>query len=333
MKFLTRRKKKEKDDEDLHQPPHVGPSANTEPHVPQQQQQVLPETYAGLSNDHSTYRYALSAYARTISPALSNEDGFGGGATLRSRSTKSGGKKHKTLIPEIPPTPFSDASFRVEMDRYGFSSNAITEQNEMVLSRAHDGEEWAPVPQEPMSPADMVDDSYSSEDDDVDQEQVIGQSSSEATSEQRKPSKHSSSHIHFQPSPTCQPLNNVIPNYRTQSTNCRNSTTDPNSITLQPDAIYKEHYGDAYVDQYIKYLYPIGYQSMRPRSGPFKLSIFVFGLFMWLSVFIVGHCYDRGQEYSTYFGRSDDAYLSEVDDDMLVMETRWCGSKLIYFMW
>ena len=105
-------------------------------------------------------------------------------------------------------------------------------------------------------------------------------------------------------------------------------------IILQPDAIYEEHYGDAYIDQLIKYLYPAGYQSMRPRSGPWKLSIFIFLLFLWLSVFIVGHCYDRGQrEYNDYFTNADDEYLQEVDDDALVMETRWCGSKPLYFMW
>ena len=112
-------------------------------------------------------------------------------------------------------------------------------------------------------------------------------------------------------------------------------------IILQPDAIYEEHYGDAYIDSLIKYLYPAGYQSMRPRSGPWKLSIFIFCLFTWLSIFIVGHCYERGQQYyndgtnGAYYetGGVDDAYLQEVDDDMIVMETRWCGSKLLYFMW
>jgi hypothetical protein len=116
-----------------------------------------------------------------------------------------------------------------------------------------------------------------------------------------------------------------------KSTTSKNNNNTP--IILQPSAIYEEHYGDAYTNQHIKYLYPSGYQSMRPRSGPWKLSIFIFGLFMWLSVFIVGHCYDRGQEYNIYFGHADDAYLSEVDDDLLVMETRWCGSRVIYAMW
>jgi hypothetical protein len=107
-----------------------------------------------------------------------------------------------------------------------------------------------------------------------------------------------------------------------------------NHLILQPDATYVEHYGDAYVDQTINYLYPTGYQSMRPRSGPWKLSILIFLFFLWLSVFTVEHCYDRGKaEYNPYFEQVDDEYLQDVTDDALVMETRWCGSKVLYFMW
>ena len=106
----------------------------------------------------------------------------------------------------------------------------------------------------------------------------------------------------------------------------------PAGPVLQPDAYYEEHYGDAYVDGHLKYLYPDGYQSMRPRSGPWRLSVLVFGAFLWLSVFIVGHCYDRGQErYHAY--DNDDAYLAEADDDQFVIEARWCGSRSLYFMW
>ena len=83
--------------------------------------------------------------------------------------------------------------------------------------------------------------------------------------------------------------------------------------------------------------------------------MFIFGLFLWLSVFIVGHCYDRGKMYGMIYDDDaqqqndnnnndnddgnnnnqnvDDAYLEEVDDDAVLMETRWCGSKLLHFMW
>jgi hypothetical protein len=92
-----------------------------------------------------------------------------------------------------------------------------------------------------------------------------------------------------------------------------------------PDASYEEYYGDAYTGQPMKYIYPSGYQSMRPRSCPWKLSIIVCLLFTWLSIFIVGHCSDQVDQ-SQY--RND-----EIDDDSLVMDIRWCGSRPLYLMW
>ena len=92
-----------------------------------------------------------------------------------------------------------------------------------------------------------------------------------------------------------------------------------------PDTTYEEQYGDAYVGAPIKYIYPSGYQSMRPRGGPWKLSIVICVLFTWLSVFIVGHCSDRVDQ-SQY-------YAAEIDDDTFAIETRWCGSRLLYIMW
>ena len=44
-----------------------------------------------------------------------------------------------------------------------------------------------------------------------------------------------------------------------------NTLTEP--VLLQHEAYYKEYYGNAYVDQLVKYLYPVGYQSMRPAAG------------------------------------------------------------------
>lgn len=97
---------------------------------------------------------------------------------------------------------------------------------------------------------------------------------------------------------------------------------------IEPDMpdTYEEQYGDAYVGAPIKYIYPSGYQSMRPRGGPWKLSIAICALFTWLSVFIVGHCSDRADKSQYY-------YANEIDDDALVIETRWCGSRLLYIMW
>ena len=63
---------------------------------------------------------------------------------------------------------------------------------------------------------------------------------------------------------------------------------------LHPDATYEKRYGDAYFDGAVKYLYRVGYQSMRPRSGLWRLSMLMFVAFAILNVFVVGHCYDRG---------------------------------------
>ena len=50
-------------------------------------------------------------------------------------------------------------------------------------------------------------------------------------------------------------------------------------------------------------------------------------LFTWLSVFIVGHCSDRVDSDVSQYNQN------EIDDDTLVIETRWCGSRLLYMMW
>jgi hypothetical protein len=95
-----------------------------------------------------------------------------------------------------------------------------------------------------------------------------------------------------------------------------------------PDTTYEEKYGDAYVGGTIKYVYPSGYQSMRPRGGPWKLSIVVCVFFTWLSVFIVGHCSDRAAAQQSSYVEEN-----EIDDDEFVMKTRWCGSRPLYIMW
>jgi hypothetical protein len=90
-----------------------------------------------------------------------------------------------------------------------------------------------------------------------------------------------------------------------------------------PDATYEEIYGEAYTGGTIKYMYPSGYQSMRPRSGPWKLSIAISLLFTWISIFIVVHCSDRADGYD----------FTQVDDDHLIIDIRWCGSRPLYLMW
>lgn len=98
------------------------------------------------------------------------------------------------------------------------------------------------------------------------------------------------------------------------------------------DASYEEVYGPAYITGgTIKYIYPSGYQSMRPRSCPWKLSIVVCLLFTWLSIFIVGHCSDQADESATAAAAMSAEGI--ITDDALVIEMRWCGSRLLYMMW
>jgi hypothetical protein len=124
-----------------------------------------------------------------------------------------------------------------------------------------------------------------------------------------------------------------------------------------PDTTYEEWYGDAYLGGPIKYIYPSGYQSMRPRSGPWKLSIVVCLLFTWLSVFVIGHCSHKAAEqyggfynHNTHYnknsnnnynynagnnGGNDDGSAQEQHQyfDTIDIDTKWCGSVLLYWLW
>ena len=112
----------------------------------------------------------------------------------------------------------------------------------------------------------------------------------------------------------------------------RKQQWEPINEPNMPDATYEETYGDCYIGGPIRYIYPSGYHNLRPRSGPWKLSLLVFMTFSWLSVFIVGYCADM-VDLSVYENRGDDANGSNVDDDGFIFETRWCGSRILYFMW
>jgi len=99
----------------------------------------------------------------------------------------------------------------------------------------------------------------------------------------------------------------------------------PNNEPNMPDTTYEELYGDAYIGGPIRYIYPSGYHSLRPRSGPWKLSLLVFVTFSWLSVFIVGYCADM-VDLSI-------SYDTSIDDYSRRLETQWCGSTSVRMMW
>lgn len=112
----------------------------------------------------------------------------------------------------------------------------------------------------------------------------------------------------------------------------RKNNSESSAYQYEPemvDTTYSEHYGDAYTGKPIRYIYPQGYGSMRPRSRPWQIALIMFTVLAWLNVFIVGHCADRfdSQNYN------DDKYQNVNDDDAIVIETRWCGSRNLYFTW
>ncbi|KAL7546521.1 hypothetical protein ACHAWF_009853, partial [Thalassiosira exigua] len=73
---------------------------------------------------------------------------------------------------------------------------------------------------------------------------------------------------------------------------------------------------------------------MYSRSRLWKLSVLVTLLFLWLSVFIVGHCYGRGRrEYPDFYRSNDDGAFAEAGDEAVVMEMRCYGSKPLYCLW
>ncbi|KAL9188798.1 hypothetical protein ACHAXT_007176 [Thalassiosira profunda] len=358
-RLLGLKKGKVKADADLYEPPSIdggGPSRppSTGPLRPQHAAILDGENSHG--DPAASYRRIRAAYADTIDPALSNEDGMGGGGgRLRSRSGRmrgSAGTKHKgSLVPAferqgasaaispdgtIGPTARQDRSDAYDNIVWG---GGLSPSERTAGGGRRDGASWRPIPESPRR-------------DNSDIERSGGSGAidnGESAFAQPLPLHHQPSSrtesvldevLSQEATPNLQPSGKKSrprPIYSaTKKGSTPHSPRSPENteLILQPDAIYEEHYGDAYVDGLIKYLYPEGYQSMRPRSGPWKLSLFVFVLFMWLSVFIVGHCYDRGRrEYNFYYDNVDDAYIQEMDDDAVVMETRWCGSKPLYFTW
>jgi len=315
------------------------------------------------------YAYARSVYVSdTINPSTSNEDGFGSGSggTLRSRSGRMRGSAgsshhHSSLIPVI---------YEQDGNGGGNVDNEVYERltggggRNRNTNTLEEGKRWSRIPEQTRNSTEQQQQQQVNPNNISDfntgtlPNEIANNSRQDSdgactggeglfgicTANDGDDNTSSTTNSVTQQSQHLQQQRSTI-HHRSISSQNNNNVQQPQkesiNIILQPDAIYEEHYGDAYIDSLIKYLYPAGYQSMRPRSGPWKLSIFIFCLFTWLSIFIVGHCYERGQQYyndganGAYYetGGVDDAYLQEVDDDMIVMETRWCGSKLLYFMW
>jgi hypothetical protein len=154
----------------------------------------------------------------------------------------------------------------------------------------------------------------------------------------------SSSNDHDDISSTISPSSSYsFPHYPgspTQSLKHRRS--DPEMV----DTTYSEHYGDAYTGKPLRYIYPQGYGSMRPRSRPWQIALVLCAVFAWLNVFIVGHCSDRFTAQNAQNNNNDDQNANDAnndyysysnnqqyDDDAQKIEAKWCGSRSLYFIW
>ncbi len=149
--------------------------------------------------------------------------------------------------------------------------------------------------------------------------------------------------------------NKYFHNHHPTSTNSSISSSHPEPEMV--DVTYSETYGEAYINKPIKFIYPNGYNYLRPRSRPWQLSVVICAGFAFLNVFIVGHCSDQfennagkyyngngnnnGNDNGNYYqnnnngggGGGDDDGNLYLDDDQYRIETRWCGSRPLYMMW
>ena len=260
------------------------------------------------------FLYALNEYAQTVAPASSQDDG------QRNHAWRYNGREDPDGYMEISESQDEAAAVRRTMPGIAAAAAAATTASSSSrdsptfgLSATHSS-----MGSRGGGPGVVLQDIIEGNED-----------SSASTGSKTEPSRS-------YPAPVPFPSKAASSSYR-----ARKAFPPTHSSHPFPDAVYEEWYGDAYLGGPIKYIYPSGYQSMRPRGGPWKLSIVVCLLFTWLSVFIIGHCSDRADQSYYYEDYNYNAYANNnannaeetIDDDKLVIERRWCGSRLLYMMW
>jgi hypothetical protein len=282
-----------------------------------------------LMQSHPMYQYAMNEYAQTVAPATSNDDGM----SVFSN-------KQQQL-------PLQQEDAQLETIRSRHSDVESTRSEATPNSPAQSFSQQKQPQQQQQPPGTML----RSESD------MRSRSRSELANPSISKHDDSSSYTSFGPRQQVQPSGVISPqgeyvlteastplpsspgssalppyNHQTHNTDRWPTSSSGPSTNISssrdytsPDTTYEEYYGDAYVGGPIRYIYPSGYQSMRPRSGPWKLSIVVCLMMSWLSIFIIGHCSNRVDQ-SLY-------NQNEIDDDAFVIEIRWCGSRMLYGMW
>ena len=253
-----------------------------------------------LHDQHPLYEYALKEYAQTVAP-------HPGGFPAAPSSVAYSRAKQDPAVPQ-------DLQQDVERGQ-GFqpdttASNNVTGSGGLSSSGSNDG-------------------GYAS--------YMMQQSANNANqqpSSSVEPSKSFGQGTSIHPAESSASMLSVSPRYY-----LRRSRLEENLVQT---VHYQESYGDAYTGAPMRYVYPKGYQSMRPRSGPWRVSVVLFLLFTWMSIFVVGHCSDQYNADYLYnanelYGKNvDDAAanaMTNIEDDSLLIELRWCGSRPLYLMW
>ena len=268
------------------------------------------------------YEYALDEYAQAVAPGTSNDDGrsvvSAHSSPLNTTTTATSSAATPGMILQAPSTLRGARSGSHESSSAGYSAVV----GEFVDQSGNDLESGSRPQHDPyhndMS-SHQPQEQYHQSHMQYPHLTTTSSSVSESAFTSNTASRNSNEHVEIRSNSSRKHISN------SSSSNIRSAFEKD-----MPDVTYEEVYGPAYIGGTIKYVYPTGYQSMRPRSCPWKLSIAVCLLFTWLSIFIVGHCSDQADESAAAAAANADGVIT---DDALVMEIRWCGSRLLYMMW
>jgi hypothetical protein len=265
---------------------------------------------ARIGIDSPMYRYAMDEYAQAVAPGTSNDDGRMDPQVQADYST-TGTSNIATATPRITESRFAAMT---TPGIHTIDHVDPTAPSSLFGVRVSSGEERDN--EERDFPEETV----------MQHRQVAGAADKVSDNDQHVPNASFTAHEPSHSTYWHQSTGTYAAKLPTGGTNndgqLRWSSFD------MPDATYEEVYGEAYVGGTIKYVYPSGYQSMRPRSCPWKLSIVICLLFTWLSVFIVGHCSDQTIEVNENAVAAATDTATMDDDDV-----RWCGSRPLYLLW
>lgn len=264
-------------------------------------------TPAIIQRDFPMYQYAIEEFSGTVPPGTSNDDGKGNAVVFSATSSSS--STHPSSLPTVVAAP--------QHQQHTTVPPTSTNENDIPISLQSSNSYPSSLQAHASCDMDATDTiPYISTSNTTNQDSGLVDITKDHPFSKQQQRQYSYSH------------------------STMHRSTFENDM---PDATYEEIYGPAWTGGTIKYIYPIGYQSMRPRSCPWRLSIVVTVVFTWLSIFIVGHCSDQTANNNTstnsnnknnYNAAADSSsYSTYFDDDFYYIATSWCGSRPLYLMW